>query len=410
MTLIKHSVRTVRQPCSKCGSKELYWAHDTDGRPGKHYCSEHSSANFTLINREGTKHDCQGTGNGDHDQPDASEATPEAIPAAAPPATPTAPVTAPTAPVAADDRMGALAALLDLLAPKVDANQVHSIVDERLRGLVLPLRVEYQGPDGNVKAITGVSHKAYPIVLSMILAGRKAGMPVHVYMHGPGGTGKTSIAPQVAEALGLPYHPISLGPTMTESKLMGYCTATGEYNGTAWTHAIEHGGLVLLDECDSANSGVLTVADAALANGHVGLPDGRTIEVHRDFVVIAAGNTVGNGPDRMYNGRQTQDKAFMDRFTFVHVDYDLALEESMCTATGLDSSSVSKVLAYVRAVRANVLAQNMPVLVGMRATIGSCILLAGNVPWRDVLAGRIRHGMSDSDWRKVSDGVSQPAL
>lgn len=401
MSLVKHSVRTVRRPCNKCGSMDLYWAHDTDGRQNGSMCHAHQSANYTLINKDGTRHDCQGkyaqNGEADQQAPDATEQAVETMPA-------------PSAGPGQDDRMGALTALLDLLAPKVDAGQVHKIVDDRLRGLVLPTRVEIVQPDGTVKPVTGVSHKAFPTVLNMVLAGRKAGRPMHIYMHGPGGTGKTSISPQVAEATGLPYYPISLGPTMTESKLMGYMDANGTYRETAWVKAIRDGGIVLLDECDSANAAVLTVADAALANGHIGLPNGETIEVSKDFIVLAAGNTTGQGPDRMYVGRQAQDKAFLDRFTFVHVDYDTALEDTMCMSTGIDSTTMAKVLAYVRAIRQNILANNMPVLCGMRAAIDSCTLLAGGVLWADVRDGRVRHGMSDTDWRKVSDGVSQSAL
>lgn len=410
MALIKHSVRTLRRPCSQCGSSDLYWAHDTEGGPSKsgHYCKEHDAVNWTRINRDGSKHDCKG----DDDQPNKADVAQDEEMRFTPPPVITEPAPVPAAAPSAssDPAMAAFQAFMAAVAPKVDATQVHQIVDDRLRGLVLPTRVQLVEPNGDVRDIDGVSHKAFPTVLNMVLAGRKAGRPLHVYMHGPGGTGKTSIAPQVAEAVGLPYYPISLGPTMTESKLMGYMDAAGNYHWTAWTKAIKDGGIVLLDECDSANAAVLTVADAALANGHVGLPNGETIEVSKDFIVLAAGNTTGNGADRMYVGRQSQDKAFLDRFTFVHVDYDNALEETMCMATGIDSGTMAKVLAYVRAVRSNILANSMPVLCGMRAAIDSCTLLAGGVPFAAVRDGRIRHGMSDADWRKVSEDVPMPRI
>src|SRR5579859_7978807 len=67
--ITKHSVRTVRKPCSKCHSSDLYWGHDDDpaARQG-HYCQEHTSSNWTLINRDGTRHDCQHDGSV-HDEP-----------------------------------------------------------------------------------------------------------------------------------------------------------------------------------------------------------------------------------------------------------------------------------------------------------------------------------------------------
>jgi cobaltochelatase CobS len=437
----KHSQRTLRKGCKWCQSTDLYWAHDPDGRQDGRICEKGHAygRNWTLVNRDGSPHRCR-TDIGNPVSPSAAETaeTDEEPAAVSAPAVPMptftpavpAPAAQTTEPVN-DSAIQALQAFMNAISPKVDANDVNKIIDERLAAIqppnvnadqvadivnarlasigALPLQIEIKHGDGAVKPITGMSHKAMPLVLKKIMAGRKAGMPVHVYMHGPGGTGKTSIAPQIAEALNLPYYPISLGPTMTESKLMGYMLATG-YVGTQWTKAVEFGGVVLLDECDSANSAVLTVADAALANGHIGLPDGRTIPVHKDFIVIAAGNTTGNGADRMYVGRQAQDKAFLDRFTFVDVGYDLVLEESMCLRTGLDAGRVRQVLAYVRDVRQRVLDARMPVLIGMRASIGACLELAGEVPWSEIIDGRIRHGMSDADWRKVSDGISRPRL
>jgi hypothetical protein len=420
MTLVKHSQRTNRAPCPKCGATGLYTAHDTDQYYGVTCTRCHVNGKFVLINNDGSLHTCGAEPTDDDTATDAAPAMPAL----------STPLPATNGHGGNSDAMRALQALIDAIAPKVDANEVNEIIDARLAGIsppnvnadqvteivnarlamlgAFPLRIEVTR-DGVVKPITGISHKAMPTVLKKIMAGRKAGMPLHVYLHGPGGTGKTSIAPQIAEALELPYYPISLGPTMTESKLMGYMLATG-YVGTQWTQAVEHGGIVLLDECDSANAAVLTVADAALANGHIGLPDGRTIPVHPDFIVIAAGNTTGNGADRMYVGRQAQDKAFLDRFSFVYVGFDDALEEAMCHRTGLDADKVTTLLAYVREVRANILTANLPVLCGMRASIGACIELAGGVGWSEVIDGRIRHGMTDTDWRKITADVYRPYL
>jgi cobaltochelatase CobS len=430
-TLIKHSERTIRKPCSKCKSTDLYWAHDPNGPistwkfgrkigqpktclecPGK-------PANWTLINRDGTRHDCQGDGKQDGPEDDSAVDESAAIVDSPPAPTFTPAVTPPApTPAATSDAFSAAlgpfaAALAPVLAPligsKVDESQVRGIVKDMIAGINPPLHVTYETADGTVKQVKGASHKTFPRVLNKILAGRKAGWPVHVYMHGPAGTGKTSIAPQVAEVLGLPYYPISLGPTMTEVKLMGYMNAAGKHIGTQWTQAIEFGGLVLLDECDSANPMVLTVADAALANGHVGFPDGRTVEIHKDFTVVAAGNTTMNGATGAYV-RQKQDKAFVDRFSMVYVDYDEALEESQCMSVGLDSATVTKVLGYVRAIRANMLRDNMEHVCGMRASIGACVELAGGESWDDVIESRIRHGISDTDWRKATSGVHKPVI
>ena len=395
MALIKHSVRTVRQPCDKCGSTELYWAHDTEGKPGKHYCSEHSSANFTLINRDGTRHDCQGkyaaTGETDsHETVTVDELSTDPKPAAPP-------IAAPTATVATDDRMGALAALLDLLAPKVDASQVQAIIDDRLRGLVLPVRVEVTR-NGETKPVEGLAHKMLPTVIKVLSAG------LHVLMVGPAGTGKSHIASQAAEALGLESHGISLSPQTPASALLGYMQAMGEYVGTQFRHAYEHGGVFHFDEMDNAHPSVLAVINGALANGHMDFPDGR-VKRHEDFRVVGSANTYGRGPDRVYQGRQAIDGATLDRFTVVTIEVDEALEHSICLATGLDGTRVNRVLAYVRYLRKQADTFKLPLTFGPRSSHGMCALINAGLSVGEAIEMRARRGISDADWRKVSDGA-----
>src|SRR5512135_2533262 len=85
--LIKHGERTVRSGCKSCGSKELYWAHDTDpaAKAGKYACDKagcpgHGSFQWTLINRDGTRHDCKG----EHHEPEQAETAAEPAPSATP--------------------------------------------------------------------------------------------------------------------------------------------------------------------------------------------------------------------------------------------------------------------------------------------------------------------------------------
>ena len=385
MALIKHNQRTIRRPCRKCGRSDLYWGHDTDGRAGSKYCPEHQSASWVLIERDGTLHGCQDGGNGG---PEASEAEPEA--------TPTAPVPAPTA-TPADDRLGALTALLDLLAPKVDATQVQAIIDDRLRGLVLPVRVEVTR-NGVTKPVEGLAHKVLPKVIKVLSAG------LHVLMVGPAGTGKSHIAEQSAEALGIPSHGISLSPQTPASALLGYMQAAGEYVRTQFRECYEHGGLFHFDEMDNAHPSTLAVINGAIANGHMDFPDGR-VKRHPDFRLVASANTYGRGPDRAYVGRQQIDAATLDRFVVVTVDIDEALEEAICLATGLDSTQVKQVLAYVRYLRTSALTYKLPLTFGPRTSHGMCALLNAGLTVSEAIDMRARRGISDTDWRKVSEGV-----
>jgi cobaltochelatase CobS len=401
--LIKHGDRTVRRGCSQCGSKELYWAHDTnpDAKTGKYACDKSGCAGvgsyqWTLINRDGTRHDCKGDG-GSHGEPEAAETEREATPSATslpvPVPMPAAPVAAPTA---TDPAMAAFQAFMAAVAPKVDASQVHSIVDERLRGLVLPVQVEIKR-DGEVRKVEGLAHKSLPVIIKRML--RK-----HVLMVGPAGTGKSHIAHQAADALGMEFYSISLTPQTPASSIVGYMTATGDYVKTAFRTAFEHGGVFLFDEVDNGHPSTLGIVNSALANGSMAFPDGM-VKRHADFRCVASANTYGRGPDRAYVGRQALDAAFMDRFTVITVDVDEALEEALCMATGLDGVRVKAALAYVRHLRDRAIEYKLPLVFSPRRSESLCDAMADGFTVKDAVDMEVRRGISDTDWRKVADGA-----
>ena len=52
------------------------------------------------------------------------------------------------------------------------------------------------------------------------------------------------------------------------------------------------------------------------------------LEMHPDAYIVVADNTNGRGGNRRYQ-RQRQDSALINRFVFVRVDYDTAMEEAL---------------------------------------------------------------------------------
>lgn len=388
MAIIKHSTRTVRKPCRTCGTTDLYWSHDSDGpvKPNANHCGEHDSSQWTLINRDGSKH-LHGLEHANEPGPDASESASD-LPAVVMPAA--SPVTV------EPDRAAIIGALLDQLNPKVDAAQVHAIVDARLAGLVLPLTVHVE-TSGVVKPLEGFAHKVLPTVIAILGIGK------HVMMVGPAGTGKSHIASQAAEALGLESYSISLSPQTPTSAILGYMTATGDYVPSLFRQAYEHGGVFHFDEVDNSHPSVLAVINAALANGSMAFPDGM-VKRGADFRCIASANTYGNGPDRAYVGRQAMDMATKDRFEIIDVPVDNALEEALCMGTGLDAGRVKSVLAYVRHLRNAAEKHKLPLSFSPRRSHGACSLLAAGLTARQVTEISIRRGISDTDWNKVADG------
>jgi cobaltochelatase CobS len=223
------------------------------------------------------------------------------------------------------------------------------------------------------------------------------------------GTGKSTIAAQAAEALDLAFYFMPVGPQTSKSDILGYMTADGTYVPSLFRKAYEDGAVFLFDELDAAHPGVLTTINAALSNGHMAFPDGMVAR-HADTLILAAANTYGRGPDRQYVGRQAIDAATLDRFTVIEIDVDKTLEDALCYASGLDSVKVEKVLAYVRALRANAERQKMAVGFSPRASVGMCKLLHAGWNAKDAIESRVRRGLSDQDWSKVTTNVVTPSF
>jgi cobaltochelatase CobS len=206
----------------------------------------------------------------------------------------------------------------------VDRETVESIVDERIVDSLLPRRVEVVIPATGESKDVGVQHTFFDALLRMA----HARLPV--YMVGPAGGGKTSIASAVGDALGLPSYGTSVCGTTSKADLLGYRNVMdGGYVPTDLRQAYEHGGVFLLDEIDAGNPNVLVIMNALLANGHAHFPDGK-VKKHPDFIPIAGANTIGMGADKQYVGRNKLDEATRDRFLVMELPYDPVIEEVMC--------------------------------------------------------------------------------
>lgn len=403
MTLVKHSQRTIRKPCKSCGRTDLYWAHDTDRPEGAFECEScNVKGKFVLIDADGSRHACK-------------DGAPEASPVSSEPASVPPVNGSPAGPGA--DKLATAAALLEALSPKVDAAEVQRLisaehddfaktllskVDAKVAEVQIPIRVEIK-TDTEVRELPGLTHKAVPAILTTLNARE------HVLMVGPAGTGKSTIAEQCAEALGLSYYAISLSPQTPASSLLGYMQAAGEYVASLYRQAYEHGGVFHFDEFDNAHPSVLAVINASLANGHMAFPD-RMVKRHADFKVCASANTYGRGPDRQYVGRQALDAATLDRFSIETIDIDEGLEKALCHGTGASDSIVTEVLRYVRGLRRNAETHKMALIFSPRASVGLCRLIHAGRPVNEAIESRARRGASDQDWAKVTSGVSLPRI
>lgn len=162
-----------------------------------------------------------------------------------------------------------------------------------------------------------VKHEKYQLIKTCIEN------DIPVYLAGPAGSGKNFTLEQISWELGLDFY--FTNSVQQEYKLTGFIDAGGVFHETEFYKAFKNGGIFFLDEMDASIPEVLVLLNAAIANRYFEFPNGR-IHAHKNFRVVAAGNTVGSGADEMYTGRLVLDQATLDRFAIIDFDYDKNIE------------------------------------------------------------------------------------
>ena len=313
-----------------------------------------------------------------------------------------APVPAPVTPTASNTGnalAGIISALTDDVTSAVTARIMPEV--ERIAAGQTPRVIELgiTLSDDEIKRIPmGTAHTLQPELFAWAVAG------VNVYLVGPAGSGKTTAARKLAEALAelwgrpCPFYAFSADETMQTHNLLGYTLPSGITVRTPFREAYEHGGVLLIDELDTS-PGLLTVLNMALDNGICAFPDG-IISAHADFRCVAGGNTIGKGATSEYVARNRQDAALMNRFAFIMWDYDESLE---LAAAGADQKAwVTRVQALRKAHRA--LGASAPdILISPRASILGARRLRAipATPFNVLEDSLIWQGASDDDKAKV---------
>jgi hypothetical protein len=160
---------------------------------------------------------------------------------------------------------------------------------------------------------------------------RLAAANVPVWLHGPAGTGKSSAAVYAAKQLDLKYYEVNLAGAMV-SAVKGKDRLKEFVESEAMT-AFEEGGLLCLEEFDSAHPSVGTALNTMLAVPVGGTYSndaaGRKYVRHPNFRVIVTANSLGYGSAEFK--RNDLDGATKDRFRIgrTYVGLDLELEAAI---------------------------------------------------------------------------------
>jgi cobaltochelatase CobS len=214
--------------------------------------------------------------------------------------------------------------------------------------------------DAKPVKITGKLHSAFTKSLQLTILERQ------IFIAGEAGTGKTTLAAQIAKALELPFGHISCTAGMSEAHLLGRMDAHGNYLMSQFVNMYENGGVFLFDEIDAADSNTMLIINSALANGHMSVPNRKENPVatrNEKFFCVCAANTWGFGSNE-YAGRNILDAAFLDRFAASRlvVSYDMELEKEI-------SNEFPEVCEAIWKIRENVKANRIRRVVSTRAIV-----------------------------------------
>jgi len=254
-----------------------------------------------------------------------------------------------------------------------------------------------------VVAVNKRQHYLLPLIVKALKAN------CHIWLVGPAGSGKTTLAASAASELGLSHVALSVCGQTTKTDLLGFIDAHGVYRGTCFRQAYEHGGVFCLDEIDNGNANVLAVLNSALASTCTTFPD-KSVERHKDFIVIACANTYGVGATGGYVGRTQVDAATLDRFFFIEMPYDEGLEahiigvpqDSPQWDTGdMHVPTSDEWLGIVRNTRIVVDKLGIKAVVSPRATYMGAALVQQGVPLEYLKRGLLYKGLSTDTINKL---------
>ena len=278
-------------------------------------------------------------------------------------------------PPASSNKVGVEGSIAQLVDSVLDTRlaDVEAKIDEAVANSSGGASSTFVFPDREPVVLDKLTHEVLPDLVDCCNDGFN-----NLLLVGPAGTGKTTLAEDLAKALDLPFGSVSCTAGLSESVFTGRIlpTASGEwtYRSTEFVKLFTEGGVFLADEWDAADPNLLTLVNSALANGRMSnAVSGETMIRHKDFIFVAAGNTWGYGADRTYVGRNPIDGATMDRTVGAkfHVDYSVVIEDSIFKACKSDKVTGDELKQMIHSLRRWIKTEQASYIVGTRAVVAA---------------------------------------
>jgi MoxR-like ATPase len=296
-----------------------------------------------------------------------------------------------------------LADLRNALGGGVDMATLERVVADKVREHVARPVVVKVGEHEPVK-VEGPTHHKFESLM------RKVSARKNLFLTGPAGVGKTTLVGQIARALGLEFRIMSAKPLPQDHEIYGFISgATGRKVMGFVEPLYEHGGIAGFDELDTGHSSLLTAMNQLLAQDEFDFPcdvNGvRKVKRHKDFMVIATGNTYGQGGSLRYVGTNKMNGAGLDRFTFVNIPTDELLEKAICD--GIHPEYSARVIPIVRKARANCDKYALDYMVTPRCAIDMVTFMVAGDTLRESAEGRLfGRGLNSDQEAKLLDGIT----
>lgn len=218
----------------------------------------------------------------------------------------------------------------------------------------------------------------------------------NIWMVGPAGCGKSTMARNMAEEMNIPYLCISCGIGTSATEFIGYKYPTRE--ATRFGEYYAKPSIILIDEITALDPAVAQILNAALANDEIETTTG-LVHRHPNCIIIATSNTFGFGCDRQYVANNQLDASTIDRFVggIVEVTYSAKFE----------SQYDSEVVDYINTLRRFVKDT------GLRKVISTRMVQAGHMlkynfykDWKD----RLIVNWSDNEKNSLRNWSENPTI
>lgn len=253
----------------------------------------------------------------------------------------------------------------------------------------------------------GLQHAMFPRLVKYIT------LNIPVYIVGPTGSGKTIGVMNAGKALDTPVYRIVVSRETQKHELFGYMDATGKYIPGIAYEPFVNGGILFIDEIDNGNANANVALKMLVDTDQCYFPWGM-MNKHKDFRLVVNANTVGNGANLQYVGRNQQDKALLNIFAFLTWDYDLEFERQLAISEytswgGKDTEKAQDLVVTFQQSRKAINELGLNHVISPRNLFNCARMLAQNVASKEAFYALLIRELDQAAWQKVKAKIESYA-